>query len=133
MECWRRELKILKEGLQMYFSSINYRLYTRINYLLLFNAPYIFNLSRFLKISLLGPSCLNTVYCGHTSPSSHSLAFFPLLLIFLSINPLLLPFLLCVCVCTCRYRAIDHGFYVFMITTPKLNSGDSVCCISPVP
>lgn len=93
----------------MYFSSINYRLRTRINYLLLFNAPYIFNLSRFLKISLFG-----TIMFEHSILWSYlpliTFSCFPSPPADLPLNPLLLPCLLCVCVRTCRYRAIDHGF-----------------------
>lgn len=69
----------------------------------------------------------------HTSLLSHSLAFFPLLLKFFSISPLFLPCWLCVCVRTCRYHASDHGCYAFMITTPILNSGDSICFIGLSP
>ena len=67
-------LKILKEGFQMHFSNSNFRLCTRVNYVLLFNAPYIFNLSRFLKISLFGTIMLeHSILWSYTPPSHHIL------------------------------------------------------------
>lgn len=63
------------------------------------------------------------------SPPLHHILLLCSPLLISSITPLLT-----VCMCTHVYhRVSDHGCCVFMITTPILNSGDSICCISPLP